>query len=464
MDEAMLKSGQYPNVAIMAGTDPAEVMREHGQVIQNGEKYELADADPAEDMREHVLEGCGGWVEYCMQHGDSLGEALLHADEICRAERAESIARIAKQEVDKQADSRDHSKTECSHSNVSKNLSDTREQLEADELPSNDACAILRKNLYGVGDLGRAMGILEPNELVGGSGDRAYIFERLADLIERDYVRRDGIAELTAERDALKKLISQSDAPEPGESTESGIPKDEICDFDDSREQLEADILAHYKTPEEKLKTVREWLDRQAVITERKASEWHKKFCAWCEQVTDRRIAELTAEVEKHRQRANDAERGVLSDEWYVARDRYEDDVAALTAERDEWRTKCETREFAYKQADAERKRYSKQIDSLIAERDILKERVARFDSISSIDGIANLLVQFEDLTAERDELEMRVNSLVAELGDAEGSANILERQRDELKAELKTANDTINTLRASVAGLKGTVEKLRAR
>ena len=46
----------------------------------------------------------------------------------------------------------------------------------------------------------------------------------------------------------------------------------------------------------------------------------------------------LTAEVEKQRQRANEAERGALSDEWYVARDRYEDDVAALTAERDELR------------------------------------------------------------------------------------------------------------------------------
>lgn len=63
------------------------------------------------------------------------------------------------------------------------------------ELPSDDACAILRKNLHDVGDLGRAMGILEPNELVGGSGDRAYIFECLADLIERDYVRRDSIGD-----------------------------------------------------------------------------------------------------------------------------------------------------------------------------------------------------------------------------------------------------------------------------
>ena len=42
--------------------------------------------------------------------------------------------------------------------------------------------------------------------------------------------------------------------------------------------------------------------------------------------------------------------------------------VDELEAERDEWKTKCETREVAYKQADAERKRYSEQIDELRAE------------------------------------------------------------------------------------------------
>ena len=55
MDEAMLKSGQFPNVAIEAGTDPAEVMREHGQVIQNGEKYEL---DTREKLNEELMDSC----------------------------------------------------------------------------------------------------------------------------------------------------------------------------------------------------------------------------------------------------------------------------------------------------------------------------------------------------------------------------------------------------------------------
>ena len=43
--------------------------------------------------------------------------------------------------------------------------------------------------------------------------------------------------------------------------------------------------------------------------------------------------------------------------------------------ERDEWKTKCDISEVAYKQADAERKRYSEQIDELRAERDEWKAK-----------------------------------------------------------------------------------------
>ena len=60
MDEAMLKSGQYPNIAIEAGTDPAEVMREHGQVIPDGEKYELADS--REKLEVDALNFANGFI------------------------------------------------------------------------------------------------------------------------------------------------------------------------------------------------------------------------------------------------------------------------------------------------------------------------------------------------------------------------------------------------------------------
>lgn len=175
----------------------------------------------------------------------------------------------------------------------------------------------------------------------------------------------------------------------------------------DTREKLEADVLAHYKTPEEKLKTVREWLDRQAAITERECMEqattryigWDcaecaeglgKELDARCDPLKERiaeltaerdhfrkhvnhlmaliadiarkqpytfdpeapymtldtigdyldelqdRVDSLTAEVEAQRKRANDAERGVLNGGWYVCRDKYEDDIAELTVERDQ--------------------------------------------------------------------------------------------------------------------------------
>lgn len=49
MDEALLKSGQYPNIAIEAGSDPAEVMREHGRV-DNG-----AEADSREKLETDIM-------------------------------------------------------------------------------------------------------------------------------------------------------------------------------------------------------------------------------------------------------------------------------------------------------------------------------------------------------------------------------------------------------------------------
>lgn len=72
----------------------------------------------------------------------------------------------------------------------------------------------------------------------------------------------------------------------------------------DTREQLEADVyrvadeLDAFYCGERFLDTrkIIGWLDRQAAITEREASERHGRFCAECEQVTDGRIAELTAE------------------------------------------------------------------------------------------------------------------------------------------------------------------------
>lgn len=181
-----------------------------------------------------------------------------------------------------------------------------------------------------------------------------------------------------------------------------------MADIVDTREQLEVDMIKLCHMDMLQARPFLELLDRQAVITERKASEWHKKFCAWCEQVTDRRIAELTAEVEKHRQRANDAERGLLSDEWYVARDRYEDDIAELTAERDQLSRDLDAEHALVVQFEHDN-------EELKAERDKLKGRLE--NQAAYIDGVVDSLCRcevqlvrdgkdIEKLTTERDRLQ----------------------------------------------------------
>ena len=104
----------------------------------------------------------------------------------------------------------------------------------------------------------------------------------------------------------------------------------------DTREQLETDILAHYKTPEEKLLTVRKWLDRQAAITEREcmtaagiAATEAPALQAKVDSLTAERD-KLKAEIEKYE---HDCE--LLFDE-----------KRNLTAERDELREALEAYEL----------------------------------------------------------------------------------------------------------------------
>lgn len=89
-----------------------------------------------------------------------------------------------------------------------------------------------------------------------------------------------------------------------------------------------------------------ELLDRQAVITERETTKRHELFCETCEAESDKRIAELRAELEKATNNLNSANED------------FEDARAELTAERDElqeqlrigWECECRLQ--------AERERY----------------------------------------------------------------------------------------------------------
>ncbi len=229
------------------------------------------------------------------------------------------------------------------HSNVSQNLSDTRERLEADiaeykRFHASDKLIDLMLVDVARCWLDRQAAITEC-ELCGRCSPYA---------TAKDYL--DTIDSLTAERDVLKaKLETYGKVPDQDE-----CKKQQPMESGDTREKLEADVRGWYSHtvstlvwPPDKNKstdvlmvpedTVLSWLNRQEAIT---SSEWCWSNDALEEELTrkEAEVAELKAEVKKQRQRANEAERGVLSDEWYVARDRYEDDVAALTAERDELR------------------------------------------------------------------------------------------------------------------------------
>lgn len=99
-----------------------------------------------------------------------------------------------------------------------------------------------------------------------------------------------------------KQLIGESDAPKSEETVENDTSKDDIRNFDDSREKLEADVLkeknSFFHTPYGFLK-VRKWLDRQAAITRGECAECAESMGAYADRLCDplkERIDELIAE------------------------------------------------------------------------------------------------------------------------------------------------------------------------
>jgi polyhydroxyalkanoate synthesis regulator phasin len=172
----------------------------------------------------------------------------------------------------------------------------------------------------------------------------------------------------------------------------------------------------------------------------------------------------------------------------YATAKDYLDTIDSLTAERDEWKTKCETREVAYKQADAERKRYSEQIDELFAERDYWKDQVhkcaieavkpggytagimryPRTDgycepSLIVTDAIVSLKDFYADekrvndkLTAERDELRDKLDEKQHVCDVQRESFRKMEKLlADANAADFTAKKDEIERLRVQVAELK---------
>lgn len=124
-------------------------------------------------------------------------------------------------------------------------------------------------------------------------------------------------------RNTTKQPISQFDVPKSEETTENVTSKDEIRNFDDTREKLEADIwyfIEHngwfgYEYEAESYADCRkaifeifkEWLDRQAAITANEANSVYGLGCEACRAAQKRRIAELTTERDLYREKLSRA-------------------------------------------------------------------------------------------------------------------------------------------------------------
>ena len=177
--------------------------------------------------------------------------------------------------------------------------------------------------------------------------------ETIADMIERDYVRRgdyyfmvEMLRHMTAERDkwkakaeqaehamnkaaaesrnTTKQPISQFDVPKSGKTTENSTAKNEIRDFDDTREKLEADVrkvlqsaymyawMHGYENRRgcsfEKLhREFYNLLDRQATITEREFWEGYSNGNQWEMYELQRQVDEQTAERDIYREKLSRA-------------------------------------------------------------------------------------------------------------------------------------------------------------
>ena len=220
----------------------------------------------------------------------------------------------------------------------------------------------------------------------------------------------------------------------------------------DSREKLEADVREFFDGIRYGFETAVKWLNRQREITRRECADERENLLTEAIATCTKKISKLEAERDALKEQINrfnasksednaenDTSKGVINNF----------DVQNDTREKlnEELMDSCLTfanggghlRAFAY-------------VSDLLDRQDAITRRECERLDFKAITAVANIMNA--DLTAERDQLSRDLtaeHALVVQF----------EHDNEELKADLQTANDTINTLRASVAGLKETVEKL---
>ncbi|MBQ9002147.1 MAG: hypothetical protein IJ087_09870 [Eggerthellaceae bacterium] len=217
--------------------------------------------------------------------------------------RAEAVERL--KQLDEHDDSEDIVKAmvpegvTVNSANWTVELDTLIDLLTDDELPEGDAVSLLRKVALSEAPITRLCERFHAAPLL--PSEHTHVLNELADMVERDYVRRDFVEaypewianlkcsewmekahKLERERDKWKAKAEQ--LANDGLPAENDVKPQDVDANDasvDTREKLEADVLDYQgawslndSTPiDVTWGIVRGWLDRQAAITERECFE-----------------------------------------------------------------------------------------------------------------------------------------------------------------------------------------------
>lgn len=328
------------------------------------------------------------------------------------------------------------------------------------------------------------------------------IMSELADMVERDYVRRDSLTDeeprkfgVTAEQMAKASADFFDNLPSVNGKNGDFLPttaedEDANCkkadSLQDSREKLEAEIRYEYNGRIEwEADQIIGWLDRQAAITTQECTDVYETGCEACRSAQKRKIAELQERVDNlcaseeignkliMAQLETEAERGRTIVEYAERVGELEAENARLREHAEKVWCDCDCCKWQ-----EEREKLQAKCDGLQAKVDALEAENARLRSRISDDAEYGRLVMGEyrdlrakvdELTEERDtyrdnmkSLEWRADRLEAELRDTEGQLKTQRHNALQAQDALRIRREKHEASRMEYVELQAENAKLR--
>ena len=269
---------------------------------------------------------------------------------------------------------------------------------------------------------------------------------------------------------APNKPDGKSNAPKTAESGEIRASKDDIRDFDDSREKLEADCTAAWKSVERIVRSggmpKERWtnseffklLDRQAAITKAKCEE----------SLASKNLGRLYEPRDNDTREALENDAVLYCDHFTCTHQRFNEAKLIALLDRQAAITERECREYE----DALREQHHNRISELKRERDDLKAQVDEIlagdkatDAINAelaakvkdlenqvevwMDAAGNAHDMWEKADSRRVEVERECDSLVIDLADCE---RLVADLRDKLSRACDNAHDTLRMMDEGLA------------